>query len=115
MEAQFKQVVQQVINKAWEDDAYRASLVNAPKSAIKSLTGVDIPAGVNLVFADQTDASVQYVNLPPKPDFDNMELSDEQLELVAGGEVIVVAILGLIGAVAGAAGGVASSGIKAGW
>ena len=120
MEGPFKKAVQQVINKAWEDDTYRAALINNPNDAIKSVTGLQVPEGINLVFTDQTDSSVSFINIPPKPNADDMELTDEQLEQVAGGEFFVgAAVLGLVavlGAAAiGAGGATASAGIDKGW
>ena len=50
---------------------------------------MDLPADVNLKFNYQTDHNYTYVNIPPKPNFEDMELTDEQLEQVAGGEVII--------------------------
>lgn len=89
MDTHFKKAVQTVINKAWEDDQFRGALVRAPKSAIKGLTGLQIPPDVNIVFTDQMDKETIYINITPQPDIDNMELSDEELDMVAGGEYIL--------------------------
>ena len=121
-----KKEFQAVISKAWEDDQFRKSLVDSPKAAIQSLTGLEIPQGYNLVVNDQTDVSKIFVNIPPKPNIDDMELTDEQLEQVAGGEIIISVLTGAIagaiaggvvigGAVVGAAGAGAAAGINAGW
>ena len=87
--------LQAVIGKSWEDDSFRKQLVANPHAAIKSAAGVTIPADMNIVFTDQTDENTVYVNIPPKPDMDNMELTDEQLEQVAGGEVVFMTIMGV--------------------
>lgn len=87
MENNTKKAIQSVIGKAWEDAHFKAALVENPRNAIKSLTGLDLPADIDLVITDQTNSSKVYINIPPKPNFDNMELSDEQLEVVAGGEI----------------------------
>lgn len=117
MDVSFKKAVQQVINKAWDDESYRQTLLQNPNTAIQQVTGLQVPNGVNLVFNDQTDANTTYINIPPKPNFDDMELSDEQLEAVAGGEVILIvgAVIGLVGATVGAGAAVASAGINNGW
>ena len=122
MDNQFKTAVQIVINKAWEDDEFRAKMVANPKGNIHKLTGLKIPSEVDLIFNDQTDNSKTYINIPPKPNFDDMELSDEQLEIVAGGEVMFGAFtlavaLGVTAgaAVVGGAAGGAAAGIGAGW
>lgn len=82
--------IQTVINKAWEDDNFRQQLVSNPKAAIASATGEKVPNSLEMVVSDQTDTNTIYINIPPKPDFDNMELSDEQLEQVAGGETLAI-------------------------
>lgn len=116
--------IQTVINKAWNDDDFRSTLVANPKKAIEKATGEKVPNSLEMVVSDQTDTNTIYINIPPKPDFDNMELTDEQLEQVAGGEVAILAGvisltvaagIGATGAAAGAAGGVAAAGIAKGW
>ncbi len=103
-----KKVIQTVINKAWEDDSFRKKLVNNPNAAITSLTGGSVPANYELVVADQTDPATIYLNIPPKPNFDNMELSDEQLEQVAGGEVLVMLTITAFATAVATAGGAVS-------
>lgn len=77
-----------VLQKAWSDDAYKTSLVNNPHNAMKEI-GIDAPEDIKLAVYDQTDSSKVYLNIPSKPDFSDMELSDEQLEDVAGGELAI--------------------------
>ena len=86
--------LQTVVNKAWDDAQFKSDLVANPKSAIQSATGLAVPDNMNIVVNDQTDAATVYVNIPPKPDFNDMELTDEQLEQVSGGEVVVVTVIG---------------------
>lgn len=85
-------VFQEVINKAWDDDSYRAQLIAEPAVAIKSATGYEVPAGAKIVVVDETDPSVVHFHLPPEPNFDDMELTDEQLEAVAGGEFVLLSV-----------------------
>lgn len=101
-----KQVVLDVINRAWSDDNYRDELVASPAAAIKSATGYELPEGAKVVVVDQSDPSVSHLNIGPKPDMDDMELTDEQLEAVAGGEIwlltLTVVVVGAISAAVGA-------------
>ncbi len=58
-----------------------------PIDAIEKATGerVHLPEGKTLIVKDQTDGSVVYVNVPAEPNLEDLELSEEQLEAVAGG------------------------------
>lgn len=82
-----QEILQKVIQKAWEDDSFKQALIQDPVTAIESLTGnsVNIPSGKTLVVNDQTDDWVININLPPMPDMEDEELTEEELEIVAGG------------------------------
>lgn len=87
MEQRRQEIIEVVISKAWEDANFRKELIADPVQAIEKLTGVKvvIPEGKSLVITDQTDKSKIYVNIPAEPEVENMELTEEQLEAVAGG------------------------------
>ena len=80
-------ILKMVISKAWEDKSFRKRLIEDPVSTIEAHTGakVVLPEGKELIIYDQTDTSKVYVNIPNEPDFENAELSEEQLERIAGG------------------------------
>ena len=82
-----QQVLQLVISKAWEDLNFRKELIENPVEAIENLTGAKIilPEGKELVVADQSNNAKIFVNIPAEPDLENMELSENQLEAIAGG------------------------------
>lgn len=88
-----QKMIQTAVNKAWEDPSYMKELVASPSQAIQTATGHGLPEGTNLMIHDQTDPHTVYINIPPKPDFSNMELTDDQLEEVAGGELAVTAVV----------------------
>ncbi|WP_269236237.1 class IIb bacteriocin, lactobin A/cerein 7B family [Flavobacterium flavigenum] len=77
----------QVVQKAWEDKQYMNELIANPVEAIEKLTGhkISLPKGQKLVVVDQSDASTVYFNVPRKLDINSLELTEEQLEQVAGG------------------------------
>ncbi len=87
MEQRKQEIIEAVISKAWEDTSFRTELIADPIKSIEKLTGVkvDLPEGKTLVINDQTDKSKIYVNIPAEPEIESMELSEEQLEAVAGG------------------------------
>lgn len=103
--------VDNLLKRAWGNAEFKQQLIANPKTAIESATSttLNLPEGVSLSVNDQSDKEVFYFNIPPRPDLENMELSDEQLEIVAGGEVAVcttVVSYAVSGAVAGAVVGV---------
>ncbi|RYC66994.1 MULTISPECIES: NHLP leader peptide family RiPP precursor [Spirosoma] len=80
----------QIVQRAWDDAQFKADLTANPVAAIEKLTGqkLNIPEGKSIVVRDQTEAGTVYINLPAKPNLDDVELNEEQLETVAGGTVI---------------------------
>ncbi|KOP39316.1 NHLP leader peptide family natural product precursor [Flavobacterium sp. WLB] len=82
-----EEVLRLVISKAWEDSNFRKSLITDPIKAIENLTGAKIvlPEGKTLVVNDQTDKSKVYMNIPSEPNIEDIELTEEQLEIIAGG------------------------------
>ena len=83
--------MQTIIGKAWEDKSFKQALIDSPIEAIKKATGetVIVPEGKRMVVRDQTNESVIYINIPAEPKLDDVELSEEQLEAVAGGMSIL--------------------------
>jgi hypothetical protein len=77
----------EIVQKAWEDADFKKELTANPVEAIEKLTGnkLYIPAGKTLVVRDQTDESTVYINIPSKPNMEDVELCEEHLDLVAGG------------------------------
>ncbi len=82
-----QKVFQTAVEKAWEDDAFKKKLITSPLSVIEGLIGerLELSKDKTIVVNDQTDESVIYINIPPQLKVEDMELSDEQLDIVAGG------------------------------
>ena len=81
-------VMNDIIVKCWEDDNFKSQLIADPITTIEKFTGniVNIPQGKKIIVQDQSkDPNAVYINIPAEPNLDELELSDEQLELVAGG------------------------------
>ncbi|WP_298511871.1 NHLP leader peptide family RiPP precursor [uncultured Kordia sp.] len=85
---QEQELYQKIVQRAWEDAQYKKELMANPLAAIEKLTGIklNIPSDTKIVVNDQTDASKVYINIPIEPNMDDVELNEEQLEAVAGGE-----------------------------
>ena len=73
-----------LITKAWEDPEFKERLIAGPKEEIKKLIGKDISDDKEILVVDQTNPSHIYINIPAKPDLENIELTDNQLEAVSG-------------------------------
>jgi len=87
---QEQQLIGEIIKKAWEDESFKQDLIANPLAAIEKLTGktVNLGEGKTLVVRDQTSDSAIYINIPPKAEVD-AELTEDQLEAVAGGSSII--------------------------
>lgn len=83
----FDEIIARVIMKAWEDEDFKNELIVSPKSTIESFTGEDfnLKEDVEIIVADQTIGNKFYLNIPVKPNLEDIELSEEQMDIVAGG------------------------------
>ena len=82
-----QELLQSIIQKSWKDEAFKKELIANPVKTIEELTGekMNIPEGKTLVVKDQTDEATVFINIPAEPSMENIELSEAQLEAVAGG------------------------------
>lgn len=82
-----QEVLQSVVKKAWQDPVFKSNLIQNPVATMEKFLGrpIDLPTGKNLAFVDQTNSSTIFVNIPAEPDMEDMELSEEQLDIVSGG------------------------------
>jgi hypothetical protein len=74
----------QVIDRAGRDPQFRSELLRNPTETVEQELGVGIPAGMEIRVVEET-ASLLYLVLPPEPVAVGRELTDRELELVAGG------------------------------
>jgi hypothetical protein len=91
------ELMRTLVEKAWESAAFKDQLVKNPVATIQEFANnsFTMPENKKLVVEDQTNESVIYFNIPAKPNYSEMELTDEQLELISGGEFVVGAAIGL--------------------
>ena len=100
-----------LLAKAWHDAAYKQALLQDPKGVIAREFGTGVPAEVAVQVVAE-DAHTQYLVLPPA--LEDLELSDEQLEQVAGGEVVVATVWVSIGFTVAAGGAMMSAAVTQG-
>src|SRR6476620_4138289 len=73
--------ISQLIAKCWSDESFKQKFMADPAATLKA-EGITVPAGVSIKAVEDTETVFHFV-IPPKP----AELSDEELDKVAGGEV----------------------------
>ena len=83
-----------LIEKCWKDAEFKRQVVSDPKGMLERHTGQKLPAQVK-IFIHEEDATTLHFSLPPAPS-DLAELSDEDLEKVAGGTEIVTMVVSSI-------------------
>ena len=82
-----QEVLKKVVAEAWSNPDFKKALIDAPVETIEKFTGakVNLPAGKTLAIYDQSNPDVISINIPARPNLDSVELTDEDLEIVAGG------------------------------
>jgi hypothetical protein len=101
------ELMKSLVEKAWESASFKDQLIKNPLATIQEFTNKSfvLPDNQSIVVEDQTNESVIYFNIPAEPNLDGLELTEEQLELVAGGLTPAVVIgLYALGVAAFAAG-----------
>lgn len=83
-----EQVLQSIVQKAWKDPAFKSNLISNPVATVETFLGrpMSLSADKNICFVDQTDNSTVFINIPAEPNMDDMELDDDQLDIVSGGD-----------------------------
>jgi hypothetical protein len=77
-------VTGQIIDRATRDPQFRQDLLRDPVRTVEQELGVRIPTGVEIRVVEES-ASTLYLVLPPQSIATGQELSDRELEQVAGG------------------------------
>lgn len=75
-------IISKVLQQALADDAFKARLLKNPKAGIKEATGENLPDALTICFYEDTP-TVKHLVIPVNST--NEELSESQLEMVAGG------------------------------
>jgi len=107
-----------LVEKAWKDPVFRKDIVKDPKGMLEMHTGQKLPGQLR-IYVHEEDANTLHFSIPSPPSNLN-ELSDEDLERVAGGTDLVATGIVLAITAASAVGGSALTvgvimGKNAGW
>jgi hypothetical protein len=80
------EIERRLIQRSVEDDGFRQRLIEDPKAAVEQELGSRLPKGLRVVTVEES-ADAIYLVLPgtPMAGAEGAELSDQQLESVAGG------------------------------
>ena len=76
---------QRIVQRSLEDDAFRQQLLADPKAAVEQELGTRLPEEVRVVAMEETPDTVYLVIPGASPVGEGGELSDRELESVAGG------------------------------
>ncbi len=74
-----------IVQRSLEDDAFRQRLLADPKAAVEEELGTRLPEGVGVRAVEETADTIYLVLPSASPSGETGELSDRQLESVAGG------------------------------
>lgn len=77
------QVAAAIAEKAWKDETFHKEVLANPNKVYEQYLGHPVPNGMTIKVLEDTADTVHFV-LPAKPANSN-ELSDDELEAVAGG------------------------------
>lgn len=77
-----KEIEERIIARAWQDESIKQELLSNPKSAFEK-EGIPLPENIEVRVVEE-DSNTIYFVLPMQPS-ETGELSDAELESVAGG------------------------------
>nr|WP_315241492.1 hypothetical protein [uncultured Flavobacterium sp.] len=86
-----QKTLESIVKKAWEDPVFKSNLLTSPLSTLENFLGqpIHLPNGKTITVTDQSNTSTIFINIPSNPILvevvDDMELSEEQLDIISGG------------------------------
>ena len=84
--SEFRKLYKDIVTRAWEDVNFKNELLSKPLETVEKINKYGLNfEDKKIIVEDQSDSNKIYLNIPQKIDFENLELSEEQLEKVAGG------------------------------
>jgi len=80
-----------LIRKCWKEPDFRKEVLTDPKGVLERQTGYRLPAGLKIVVHEEDDNTLHF-SIPAAPG-GVAELSDRDLERVAGGTEVVASVI----------------------
>lgn len=82
-----QQALESIVRKAWENNEFKKELLNNPVHTVENFLGrpLNLPEGKKLAFVDQTDSTTIFINIPAEQKIEDMELTEDQLDVISGG------------------------------
>jgi hypothetical protein len=74
-----------LVQRSIEDDSFRQRLLDDPKATVEQELATQLPEGVEVRVVQESQQSIYLVLPSASPLGEGVELSDEELEAVAGG------------------------------
>ena len=87
-----RELEEKIIARAWTDENFRRNFVADPKGQFEAHLGTKLPEALRITVHEETADSLHFV-IPQKPAGNLDELSDEDLEKVAGGIDVATTII----------------------
>ena len=97
-----KDIEAKIVALAWQDDEFRRKFIADPKGQFEERLGTKLPDSLRMTAHEETENSLHFV-IPKKPASGLDELSDEELEKVAGGTDVAVTFIVTVSVLAGLA------------
>jgi hypothetical protein len=82
-----------LIEKCWKDPEFKRQIIGDPKGMLERHIGQKLPAPIK-IFIHEEDANTLHFSIPEAP-VNLTDLSDEELERVAGGTDVIVTMAGI--------------------
>ncbi|HEX5848316.1 MAG TPA: NHLP leader peptide family RiPP precursor [Rubrobacter sp.] len=79
------EVTRRLIERSLEDEEFRRGLLETPRSAVEQELGTQLPEGVEVRVVEETADTIYLVLPSSSPGDQSGELSEQELEVVAGG------------------------------
>ena len=96
-----------LIEKCWKEPEFKKTVLSDPKGMLELHIGQKLPAQIK-VFIHEEDANTLHFSIPVAPS-NLTELSDDDLERVAGGTDLVYTAMAIVTAIVSAAGAATGS------